>query len=391
MIAFEEALKRIVDSAKTLGIEVVDYRKAKGKVLAEDILSDLNMPPFNKAAMDGYACRKADLTKELEVIEVIAAGFSPTKKVGEGQCSKIMTGAPVPDGADTVIMVEHTEVITEHSIRFTNQKTSSNICYLAEDIKQGDLVLHKGTLLETKHIPVLASVGAHQVKVYKVPKIAVVSTGDELVEPEIVPNASQIRNSNAYQLLAQAQQMGLETEYIGIAKDTLESTKEMLNKAIQNADVILMSGAVSMGDFDFVPIALKESGIKIHFHGVETKPGKKTVFGTNDNKWFVGVPGNPVSSYVQFEMLIKPLLFHIMGADYKTPLYRLQMGEGFKRKHNNRKAFEPIVIGENGTVMNINYHGSAHINALSYSNGLMIVEKGISELKVGDFVDVRPI
>lgn len=391
MIVFEEALRIMTESARTLGTKKVDYQQSVGQVLAEDILSDINMPPFDKSAMDGYACRKEDLAYELEVIEVIPAGITPTKKIGANQCSKIMTGAPVPEGADTVIMVEHTEKVAENKIIYTKDKSKSNICYLAEDVKQGDLVLKKGTIIEPKHIPVMASVGAVEIEVYQSPKMAIVATGDELVEPNVLPNPSQIRNSNAYQMVAQANAMGIEAEYVGIAKDTKESTKEMLLKSIEKADIIIMSGAVSMGDFDFVPLVLKETGIDIHFHGVETKPGKKTVFGTNANKWFVGVPGNPVSAFVQFEMLIKPMVYHIMGAKYESQLYPLKLEEPFTRKKAGRKAFEPVVITETGGVKRVDYHGSAHINALSYATGLMIIERGVTDLKKGDIVDVRPI
>lgn len=381
----------MIKSARTLGTETINYQKSVGRVLAEDIKSDINMPPFDKSAMDGYACRQEDLANELEVIELIPAGVYPTKTVEKNQCSKIMTGAPVPKGADTVIMIEHTEETGENTIVYKKDSSKTNICYLAEDVKEEDIVLKKGTILMSKHIPVLAAVGATEFQCFKTPCLAIVSTGDELVEPEIKPEPSQIRNSNAYQMVAQAEAIGIQVEYIGIAKDTKESTRQMLQKSIQDADIIMMSGAVSMGDFDFVPIVLKESGIDIHFHGVETKPGKKTVFGTNSNKWFIGVPGNPVSSFVQFEMLIKPMIYKIMGADFKQANYKIPMAHGFKRKNGRRKAFEPILINQAGEVEQVEYHGSAHINALSYAEGLMIINEGVTELKKGDLVDVRPI
>jgi molybdopterin molybdotransferase len=381
----------MLESAKIIGVEKLNFQNAVGKVLATDIHSDINMPPFNKAAMDGYACRAVDLGNALEVIEIIPAGVAPQKTIGENQCAKIMTGAPVPEGADTVIMVEYTQEVSPNQIRYTKESSKSNICYLAEDVNIGDVVLTKGTLILPKHIPVLAAVGVTQIEVFKTPRLAVVSTGDELVEPDVVPDASQIRNSNAYQMVAQAQQMGLEMDYIGVANDTKESTRIMMEKAMQNADVILMSGAVSMGDFDFVPIVLQEVGIDIHFHGVETKPGKKTVFGTSNNKYFIGVPGNPVSAFVQFEMLIKPMLYRIMGANWQNPLYKMPLEGSFKRKQTSRKSFEPVVFTADGKAKLIDYHGSAHINALSYAQGLMIVEAGVAELQNGDIVDVRPI
>ncbi len=391
MIHFEEALKLIVSSAYTLGTKHINYKLSIGKVLAQDIKSDINMPPFNKSAMDGYACRKSDLSNLLEVIEIIPAGVSPTKKVGKNQCSKIMTGAPVPEGADTVIKIEDTENISKEIIKFTKEKSKKNICYLGEDVKTNDIVLQKGTIIRDKHIPVFATVGATEIEVFKAPTVAVISTGNELVEPNIKPNPSQIRNSNAHQMLVQAQGMGVDIVYIGIAKDTLESTREMLLKAMEQADIIIVSGAVSMGDFDFVPVVLKNLCIDIKFHGVHTKPGKRTVFGTGNNKWFVGVPGNPVSAFVQFEMLIKPLIYKIMGSDYKTKTYKLSMHKPYKRRKALRKAFIPIKITNDGTIEQIDYHGSAHINSLTYADGLMIVESGVTEINKGDFVYVRPI
>ncbi|MBN2615852.1 MAG: molybdopterin molybdotransferase MoeA [Bacteroidales bacterium] len=391
MIPYEEAYEQVINSTFRLGIEIVDFQNSLNRILAEDIVSDLNMPPFNKAAMDGYACRKEDLQNVLEVIEIIPAGATPKKRVGKNQCSKIMTGAPVPEGSDTVIMVEYTEEVDETHIRFTQQDSKSNICLLGEDVVKGDVLLKKGTCIKEKHIPVLAMTGAVHIKVYKQPKVAIVSTGNELVEPQVTPDTSQIRNSNAYQMLAQIGTLNLPVQYLGIAADTLEDTETMLQKAIHQSDVIIMSGGVSMGDYDYVPRVLKQAGFKIHFHGVATKPGKKTIFATTANQWFVGVPGNPVSAFVQFELLIKPLLMGIMGKIYKPDFYKFTLQQDFFRKNAGRKSFEPVVVHSDGSVTPMEYHGSAHINALTYADGLMVVERGITQIKKGEKVDVRLI
>jgi len=391
MIVFEDALKMVLKSGKILGVEKLDFMNTVGRVLAEDIRSDINMPPFDKSAMDGYACRREDMANEMTVVEKIPAGNFPKKELKKNECAKIMTGAPVPKGADTVIMVEHTRQLSYNKIIYLREDSNSNICKLAEDVKQGDIVLKKGTLIQPRHIPILASVGATEVWVYKRPKVAIISTGNELVEPGFKPEPSQIRNSNAYQMIAQVQQLGLKAEYLGLAKDTRKDTRRMLDKACQMADIILLSGAVSMGDFDFVPLVLKEMGIEILFHGVQTQPGKRTIFGTSRKQWFVGLPGNPVSSYVQFEMLIKPLVYKIMGANYHTPYYRMPMCESYHRKNADRKAFVPVIITEDGKVKQVEYHGSAHIHALSYAQAFMLVEQGVTTLKKGDLADVRPI
>ncbi len=391
MIPFEEALRIVEQSAVSLGTETVGFQETLQRVLAEDVRSDGDMPPFDKSAMDGYACRREDLNHPLTVIEKVQAGDFPKKEIGPGECTKIMTGAPVPRGADTVIMVEHTKILSDGRVTYLKQASKANICYRAEDVRRGDTVLRKGTVIKPQHIPVLASVGATEVSVYKRPRLAVISTGNELVEPWEKPGASQIRNSNAWQLLAQAGQMGLPVRYLGLAKDTREETARLVDKAMQDADVVILTGAVSMGDYDFVPEVLQEKGVEILFHGIHAKPGKRTLFGRTEKQWFVGLPGNPVSSFVQFEMLVKPLVYRIMGSRWLPDVLKLPLSEDFHRKNSSRKAFEPVVITGNSRVQKVDYHGSAHIHALSYASGLMVVERGISNLKKGELVDVRPI
>jgi len=391
MISFEDALKKIQENAHTIGTEKVGFENSLNRVLAEDIVSDMDMPPFDKSAMDGYACRREDLKNELEVIEVIPAGHWPQKKVGRNQCSKIMTGAPLPQGADTVIMIEQVKTLADNRIVFTGDDTKSNVCPRGDDVTAGNLVLKKGTLIRAKHIPVLASVGAVNVKVFKQPRVVVVSTGNELVEPEIKPGLSQIRNSNGYQLVCQVKELGIPANYAGIVKDNFAATKAIFEKTMAEAEVLIMSGAVSVGDYDYVPDVLKQSGFDIHFHGVYVKPGKRTLFATHENKWFIGVPGNPVSSFVQFETLIKPLLLSITGNSAMPRFLNLPLEADFKRKNAVRKAYVPVVITQEGLVKKIEYHGSAHINSLSYADGLMEIEQGIKEIKKGTLVHVRPI
>ncbi len=391
MILFEEALKRVIQSGRPIGTKTVPIMESMGKGLAADIRSDMNMPPFDKSAMDGYACRRQDLKNELTVIEMIPAGGFPRKKIGENECAKIMTGAPVPDGADTVIMVEHTRQVADNKIVFLKEHSKSNICQKAEDVRQGEMVLKKGTHIQPKHIPVMASVGVTETKVYRCPRIAIIATGNELVEPGSKPDKAQIRNTNAYQLMAQSRQMGLPVKYMGLAKDTHGEIMGLLKKAQTVAEIIILTGGVSMGDFDFVPGILKENGVKVLFHGIYAKPGKRTLFGVGNKQWFFGLPGNPVSSFVQFEMLVKPLIYKIMGINERPLVLKLPLNDNYHRKSGGRKAFQPVKILENGSVGQIDYHGSAHMNALSYAQGLMIIEKGITELKKGELVNVRPI
>lgn len=391
MISFEEALAIVGDSYFTKGTERIDFMDSLKRVLAEDILSDMPMPPFNKSAVDGYACRKVDLAFELEVIETIPAGKAPIKSIGINQCAKIMTGAPVPEGADCVIMVEDVKETGENLIRHQIGKVKNNICTLGEDIKEGEVVLTKGSLIEPQHIAVLATVGATKPLVYKQAKVAIISTGDELVEPGNKPDVSQIRNSNAWQLIAQIKKIGAIPDYIGIAMDTETSTREKLESAFNGNDIVLLTGGVSMGDFDYVPQVLKNLGVELKFKSIAVQPGRPTVFGVRDKQYIFGLPGNPVSSFVQFELLVKPMIYKLMGHSFKPTKINIPLGTDYSRKRSDRLSWLPVKINETGEVIPIEYHGSAHINALTLADGLISVAIGKTTLKKGELVNVRQI
>lgn len=389
MIDFCKALQIANSTAKTLGTEEIDFREVNGRILAEDIFSDMNMPPFDKSAMDGYACRREDLENELEVIELIPAGIVPKKEVGKNQCSKIMTGAMVPKGADTVIIVENVEETDSHHIRYNQQKTSSNICYLGEDIKLGERIIEKDCLLRSRHIPSLASIGKTMVRVYKMPRIGMIATGSEIVEPWDKLSDSQIRNSNTYAILALAKDMALDIKNFGICPDDVEIAQPFFEKAVQECDILIFSGAVSMGDFDFVPELLLKNKVKIHFHGLNVKPGKRIIFGTGtDDKWFFGLPGNPVSAFMQFEFLIKPFLYRMMGIDKDSRFLKFQMLTEFRRKKDNKDEFIPVKINKESKVEIIPYNGSAHINVLVEADAILFIPKGVKEILPNEVVNV---
>ena len=392
MIKFEKALDIVLNSVQfTLQTERVDFTDSLGRILAEDVKSDINMPPFDKSAMDGFACRREDIDNELEIIEVLPAGKVPEKSIGKNQCTKIMTGAIVPKSADCVIMVEHTEAAGDNSIRFTFDYTSNNICYFAEDIKKDDLVLKKGIEIKPQHIAVMASVGYVKALVFKQARVGIISTGDELVEPSVFPAKSQIRNSNSHQLVAQVKRAGAIPVYIGIAEDSKEITFTTISKALQENDIVLLTGGVSMGDFDFVPEIMTKSGVDIKFRSLAVKPGKPTIFGTfGENKFIFGLPGNPVSSYTQFELLVKPLMLKLMGINELPEALRLPMGSEYSRRKSARKSFIPVNIS-NGKVYPVEYHGSAHIHSYVFADGITSIEIGKEKLEIGELVDVRQI
>ncbi len=391
MLTFEEALRTVLDSAQCLGSEHIDIILAINRILVEDAKSDMDMPPFNKSAMDGYACRRADLANELEVVETIPAGYTPTKSIEPNQCAKIMTGASVPQGADCVVMVEFTENPTDSTVRFVGEDTSDNICQKGEDIKAGQVVLPKGTRIRPQHIAVLASVGCAQPVVSKRPRVGILATGDELVQPECRPGPSQIRNSNSFQLAAQVESMGAVAKNYGIAKDTDKAIDNMFKEAVEENDVVLVSGGVSMGDYDLVPGIFRQNKIDLLFEKVAIKPGKPTVFGVSENIYCFGLPGNPVSTFILFELLVKPFLYKLMCYDYKSIAVKMPLAESFKRKKVDRQTWIPVAFTNSGLLKPVSYHGSAHINALCIADGLISIGVGVEEIEKGTIVPVRLI
>jgi molybdopterin molybdotransferase len=391
MLTFENAFDTALNAAHQRDTERVDFRSALGRILAEDVVSDMDIPPFDKSAMDGYACRRGDLGHELVVIEIIPAGSVPQKTIGPGQCSKIMTGAMVPEGADCVVMKEYVEEVTGNTIRFIEEKTADNICRKAEDINTGDRVLNKGIMIAPQHIAVLASVGNTQPLVAKRPQVAVIATGSELVDPHAKPAASQIRNTNSFQLSAQIECMGAIATNYGIAGDTIEQIDRVFKDAIGQSDVVIVSGGVSVGDFDFVPNIFKQNKINLLFEKIAVKPGKPTVFGLSEKGYCFGLPGNPVSTFVLFELLVKPFLYKLMGHDHKPLHIQMPLEETLTTRKAKRQRWIPVAITEKGTVKPIDYHGSAHINSLCVADGLVCMDIGVSEMKKGTSVKIRLI
>ncbi len=391
MISFDEALEIALGAAHRLETETVALAQARGRILAQDLLADMPMPPYDKAMVDGYACRRADLDGPLRIVETVAAGYAPTRAVGPGECAKIMTGAMIPEGVDCVFMVEHSESDGEETVRFTSEKTNDNITKIAKDIAEGDLLLSPGHRIHASDIGVLAAMGCAQPLVYKQARVAVIATGDELVEPELQPLPTQIRSSNGVQLCAQVEAMGCPATYIGIAKDTEESLEACLESAADAHDVVLFSGGVSMGEFDLVPRVLEKNGIKIQYDRVAIQPGKPTTFAHSDDLFCFGLPGNPVSTFVIFELLVKPFLFAMMGHDYRPPRVRMRLASTMTRKSGARKAWVPVVTTDDGRIQRVDYHGSAHINALCHAEGLVAFPEGTTEMPEDQEVDVRLI
>jgi molybdopterin molybdotransferase len=389
VITFGEAYKTVMSHVSEKGVESVYFIESLNRILAEDIVSDIDMPPFNKSTVDGFACRKADLEHELEINETIAAGIQPIKAVAKRQCARIMTGAVIPEGADMVFMVEDSSILPSGKVRFKGSFTKENIAFKAEDIKSGETVIQKGKVIRPQEIAVMASVGCTSVTVSKKPVVAVISSGDELVEPFSKPGPGQIRNSNAYQLLTQLMRAGALGKYYGIARDDKEETFKLVKLAISECDIVLLSGGVSMGDFDFIPAVLEQAGVKILFSRINVQPGKPTTFGIHTDAMVFGLPGNPVSSFIQFELLVRPVICKMMGYDLNPVIIPLPMKVSFTRRLSDRQAFIPVTLTSDGFVSPVEYHGSAHISALSLADGMISLPVGVKTIEKGEIAGVR--
>lgn len=393
MASFEQALDIVMRSAVEREAERVPLVECFNRVLARDVVSDTDIPPFNKASMDGYACRRADLGGPLTVVDVIPAGKLPAvSRIRPGECAKIMTGAIVPDGADCVIMVEYTAVDAGGGIRFTGCDTDDNICPAGQDVKRGDTVLRKGELIRAPHIATLATVGCAEPLVFKRPTVGVIATGSELVEPCARITGAQIRDSNSIQIAVQAANAGALARSYGIVGDDRQLIRARIRQALDENDLVIVSGGVSAGDLDFVPEILEQCGVTLLFTSVAMKPGKPATFGTTASGGYCcGMPGNPVSSFIVFELLLKPLIYMLMGHVYTPPAVRAVLGTAFRRSRTERREAVPVKFIDPATVVPVEFHGSAHINSLCGADGLVFVPVGTGELKQGAPVDVRPL
>jgi molybdopterin molybdotransferase len=389
MITFEEATEIILSQSSTGSTEHIDFAASLGRVLAQSIVSDMDMPPFDKSAMDGYACRRDDLPGPLEIIEEIPAGQMPEKSITKGVCSAIMTGAPLPVGADCVIMQEHTEMDPSGRVLLNSSSARGNICYKGEDVKTGMELIEKGTLITPRHIAIMAAAGATRIAVSVMPRVIVFTTGNELVEPHIQPVGSAIRNSNGYQITAQLQACGFHVHHGGIVQDTPEATATAIEEGFAGYDVVVLTGGVSKGTYDFVPQVMSSCGVEVLFHHLAVQPGKPALFGRKGNHQYIfGLPGNPVSCFVQTELFVKMLCYRMQGHHYTMPQIKLPMGVPYHRKRTERKAFVPVEIRES-KIYPVRYHGSANIQALHGANGFLVLERGIQQLNIGDPADVR--
>ncbi len=395
MISVDTAVKIVTDVTEPLPAKTVPFENTLGLCLAQDVQSDINMPPFDRSAMDGYAVIAEDTARapvELTVIEDIAAGYMPAKKVSHGQASKIMTGAAVPEGADAVVKFEETEDLSADNrakiLRAIDR--GRNISKMGEDMKVGQMVLHKGMPIRPQEIGILATVGKARVEVFPAPTVGIISTGTELVDVESKPSAAQIRNSNGYSLAAQARSLKADVELLGTVKDTKEEISRIMHRGLQK-DILILSGGVSMGEYDLVGDVMKDLNTHIYFEKVALRPGKPVIFGKKDKTFIFALPGNPVASFVTFELFIYPAIRKMMGFStlHRTTLKAsLEVEILVKRK---RREYRPALLrmyNNQWFVSPVEWHGSADLLSTTRANCLLIVREDAEKLSVGQLVDV---
>jgi len=387
MVTLQRAREIVFGEARATEREPVALEAALGRVLARDVVSDIDVPPGDMSALDGFACRREDVGRRLRVVGAVSAGEAPSVGVGPGECTRIMTGAQVPPGADTVVRFERA-VEKDGWATPESSGGKSNIRRRGEDIRAGSVVIPEGTLVTPAVTAVLASVGCARPQVRRRPVVGVIATGDELVEPEERPEGPCIRNSAGVMLRSQVTDAGCRAEYYGIAADTPEALDALLREAMGEADVILLSGGVSMGDHDHVPEVLAEVGVRTLFRQVALKPGRPTVFGVASDRYLFGLPGNPVAAFVIFEVLVRPFLYRLMGADHQRRRVGMRLAEAYSRRRSSRTELRPVRLCGGDQAAVLEYHGSAHIRALAGADGLAVIPEGVGEMPAGSAVEV---
>lgn len=360
----------------------VSLANSQGHILAEDVLSPLNMPPFDNSAMDGYAFRFAEWVEgqALAIAGTALAGQPFSGEIPAGACLRIMTGAQVPAGLDTVIMQEHTAQTPEGVLFTQPPKAKANIRYLGEEIRTGDVVLKAGSRLHARALPLLATLGLPEVKVRRRLKVAIFSTGDELKLPGSPLQAGEIYDSNRYGIEAMLNRMGIECLNLGIIPDDPAQLRDTFMQAAQSADAIITSGGVSVGEADYTKDLLLELG-EVGFWSVAMKPGKPFAYGKIREKYFFGLPGNPVSAFVTFYQLVQPALRKLAGEISVAPLRIPAIAEHNFRSAKNRVDFQRGVISVNAdgliTVRSTGAQGSGMFTSLCAANCFVIVEQDV--------------
>ena len=406
LLSVDQARARILSHFQSVEAETLRLEWCSNRVLAQDIVAANDLPPFDNSSMDGFAVRAADVTdaiadspRSLRVVADIPAGSHPTVSLAPGQAARIMTGAPVPAGADAVVPVEETSFNDRAAGTpppdevqiFKPAQPGRNIRPRGMDIRSGEVVLRKGWVLKPQELGLLAMLGFARVLVYRKPRVALFSSGDELLPPEAPLEAGKIRDSNSYTLAALLEGAGAEVIRLGVANDNDDSVKALLEQAVDsNVDLILSSAGVSVGAFDFVKQVIESNG-SMDFWRVNMRPGKPVAFGEYKNIPFIGLPGNPVSAFVGFEVFVRGVLGRLSGSSV-AGRQRVRVTCAEQIDSDGRESYLRAHVspdGENGSfVARLTGHqGSGNLHSLVLANALLIIPAGVKCVPAGQEVD----
>ncbi len=403
MLPIERGLEIVMATAKAkdrgdwMAAESVPLSESLSRILREDIVCDADSPPFDKAIRDGFAVRFEDLTQSPATLSVIGesrAGLAASVTVERGQCCEIMTGAPLPAGANAVVMVEHTERLSPGSVHILKSvRENEGLLRLGAESRKGDRVLQVGRRIGLADIGLLASSGKSTVMVSGKPRVAIIATGDELVDVQQNPGPSQIRNSNSYTIQAQVMEAGAAPVQLGIARDNLEDLRAKIRQGL-DYDILLVSGGVSMGKYDLVENVFAEFGVEVLFDKIAMKPGKPTVFGHCGQTYVFGLPGNPISTMVSFHMFVRPLILFLLKAeDTKSKILEAKLDAPAKCDPQRASLLPALVRFEAGQyrIATAPWKGSSDLVGLSRANALIVIPRRDGTLEPGETVQFLPM
>ena len=396
MLPIERGLEIVMSTARAkqrpdrMPAESVALLDSMHRILREDVFCDADSPRFDKAIRDGFAVRFEDLADGPGVLTVIGesrAGAGADVVVNRGQCCEIMTGAPLPTGANAVVMVENTERLSQTSVRILKTpRENEGLLRRGAEARQGDKILQAGRRIGLADLGLLASTGKSRVMVSKMPSVAVIATGDELVEVEEHPQPGQIRNSNTYTICAQVKEAGADPVILGIGRDNLDDLRQKIRQGLEH-DILLVSGGVSMGKYDLVETVFAEFGVEILFDKIAMKPGKPTVFGHRDTTFVFGLPGNPISTMVAFHMFVRPLILFLLNSENTNPKVFEAKLEAPAKCDPDRAALVPALVRfEDGQyrIRTAPWKGSSDLVGLARANALIMIPRRTGTLEPGE-------
>lgn len=393
-VTFEQArdcvISKVSESRLTPASDETRLFEAAGRVLAEDVAADRDYPPLSRSVRDGFAVRAADLPGEFLIVGEVRAGGIFTGDVGPGQAVEIMTGAPMPQGADCVVMVEQCIVTGDKVTTNTVLEKGANVNPRAAEATAGETLLETGKRLGFADIALLATVGRHHVRVYRQPQVAIIATGDEIVDVADTPLEYQVRNSNSESIAVQVARAGAIPVVLPVARDNYDSTRQVIEHGLEY-DMLLLSGGVSAGKFDIVERVLSEMGAEFYFDRVLIQPGQPLVFGRAKGKFIFGLPGNPGSTMVTFELFARAAVELLSGQrEVRLPLLWSKLACDFRARSGLRRFLPASLSSDGGTVKPLGWAGSGDVTALSRANAFLVTDPDRESWTVGEMIRVLP-